>query len=160
MLKTQKRLAAQIMKCSPDRVWLDPEMLDEIKEALTKANVRGLISSGAIVKKPTHSTSRGRIRKALIQKRKGRGKEPSKRKGKATARRPAKEEWMNKTRLLRATLTDLKEKGELDVKNYRSLYMKVKGGFFRSKRHLSMYLEEQGLLNKKQGQAKPAKADN
>lgn len=149
MLKTQKRLAGQILKCSPDRAWMDPDRLDEIKEAITNANVRGLISSGAIVKKPTNSTSRGRIRLALIQKRKGRGKEPSKRKGKATARRQPKKEWMNKVRLLRNTLTELKDKDAIEVKDYRSLYMKVKGGFFRSKRHLQMYIEEQGLLKKK-----------
>jgi len=149
MLKTQKRLAGQIMKCSPSRAHFDPDRLDEIKEAITNANVRGLISTGAIIKKPTNDTSRGRIRLAIIQKRKGRGKEPSKRKGKATARRQPKREWMNKVRLLRNTLTELKDKDAIAVKDYRSLYMKVKGGFFRSKRHLSIYLEEQGLLKKK-----------
>ncbi len=149
MLKTQKRLAAQILRCSPSRVQFNQDRLDEIKEAITKANIRGLINSGVIVKKPTHSTSRGRIRLALIQKRKGRGKEPSKRKGKATARRKPKREWMNRTRLMRSLLSDLREKEKIDVKNYRILYLKVKGGFFRSKRHLSIYMEEQGLLKNK-----------
>jgi large subunit ribosomal protein L19e len=149
MLKTQKRLAGQILKCSPDRAWLDPERLDEVKEAITKANVRGLISTGAIVKKPIKGTSRGRVRLAIIQKRKGRGKEPSKRKGKATARRQPKRDWMNRVRLLRDTISELKDKKELEAKNYRSLYMKIKGGFFRSKRHLSIYMEEQGLVKKK-----------
>jgi large subunit ribosomal protein L19e len=151
MLKTQKRLAGKILKCSPNRAWFDPDRLDEVKEAITKANVRGLISSGAIIKQPTDAQSRGRMRLSIIQKRKGRGKEPSKRKGKATARRQPKRDWMNKVRLLRTTLNEFKDKDAIAIKDYRSLYMKVKGGFFRSKRHLSMYIEEQGMLKKNNG---------
>ena len=30
-LKLQKRLAAEILKCSEKRVWLDPEMAEDIK---------------------------------------------------------------------------------------------------------------------------------
>jgi ribosomal protein L19E len=36
----------------------------------------------------------------------------------------------------------LKEKKIIDDKLYRELYLKSKGGFFRSKRHIKIYLEE------------------
>jgi large subunit ribosomal protein L19e len=149
MFKTQRRLAAKILKCSPKRVWFDPVSLDEIKEGITKANMRGLISMHAVEKKPETSISRGRTRAAIIQKRKGRGKGPTRKKGQATARLPRKKDWMNRVRLLRETLNNLKAQDAIEVKDYRMLYMKVKGGFFRSKRHLNLYLAEQGLLKKK-----------
>ena len=39
-LKVQKRLAAQIFQCSPKRVIFNPEKLTEIKEGITKGDVR------------------------------------------------------------------------------------------------------------------------
>ena len=41
-LNTQKRIAATILECSPSRVILDEERLEEIKEAITKTDIRGL----------------------------------------------------------------------------------------------------------------------
>ncbi|MBI2419008.1 MAG: hypothetical protein HYV28_14135, partial [Ignavibacteriales bacterium] len=46
--------------------------LDEIKEAITKIDIRNLINQGIIKGKPYVGTSRFRARKRLIQKRKGR----------------------------------------------------------------------------------------
>jgi large subunit ribosomal protein L19e len=149
MFKTQRRLAAKILKCSPKKVWFDPSSAEEIKGGITNANIRGLIGVHAILRKPDNDTSRGRMRQALSQKRKGRGKGPTRRKGKATARLSRKDDWMNRVRLLRVELNDLKAKGQIEVKDYRMLYMKAKGGFFRSKRHLNLYIAEQGLIKKK-----------
>ena len=49
-MKTQKRLAAYILKCSPKKVKFDETKLEEIKEAITKADIRGLIAQGIIRK--------------------------------------------------------------------------------------------------------------
>ncbi len=149
MLKTQKRLAAQILKCSKKRVWFDPSRLDEIKEGITKFDVRNLIREKAIKEKPVKATSRSRARKRIIQKRKGRLKGPRSRKGKKTARLPKKKNWMSKVRLMRAFLKEVRDKGLITKKDHRVLYLKVKGGFFRSKRHIKLYIEEQGLFKKK-----------
>ena len=35
-LRNQKRLAADIMGCGKDRVWLDPEAQDEVADAITR----------------------------------------------------------------------------------------------------------------------------
>ena len=51
-LKVQKRLAAQIFGCSPDRVVFDNDRLDDIKQAITKRDLKLLIGDGAITKKP------------------------------------------------------------------------------------------------------------
>ncbi len=70
-LKTQRRIAAKILKVGINRVRFDPEMLTEIKEAITKSDIRSLIKKGAIMAMHYHSQSRFRVRKKLEQKRKG-----------------------------------------------------------------------------------------
>ena len=95
-LKTQKELSAGLLKCSKKRVIFDTERLEEIKEAITKEDLRGLIKDDAISAKPIKGVSRGRARKRQEQRKKGRQKGPSSKKGKKTARAPKKKEWMKK----------------------------------------------------------------
>ena len=141
-LDNQKRLAAGILKCSKKRIRLDPDSLSDIKEAITKADIRGLINDKVIIKVPAKGVSRVRARKRLVQRRKGKQKGPGSRKGSRGARLPRKREWINKVRAQRELLNRLREKKIIDGKLYRDLYLKSKGGFFRSKRHIKIYLEE------------------
>lgn len=145
-LKVQKRLAAQIFNCSPDRVVFNDDRLEDIKQAITKRDLKLLIGDGAISKKPGNFTSRTRARKLALQKRKGRRDGAGSRKGKFTARFKPKETWMNKIRVQREFLRMLLEKGILTRKAYRELYLKSKGGYFRSRRHIKLYLEEHDEL--------------
>jgi len=69
-LKTQKKLASGVMKISKKRVSFDPERLEDIKEAITKTDIRGLISDKAIKKIPKKGISKVRVRKNQEQKRK------------------------------------------------------------------------------------------
>ncbi len=147
-LKTQKRLAADVLKCSKKRVKFDEERLEDIKESITKADIRSLIIDKAISKKKKKGVSRARVNKRKIQRSKGKQKGQGSRKGKKTARLPKKKTWMNKIRLQRSLLKSLKDKELIDNKNFRILYKKAKGGFFRSKRHIKIYLEEHNLMKK------------
>lgn len=148
-LKTQRRIAAKLLKVGINRVRFDPEMLTEIKEAITKLDIRSLIKKRAIMAMHYHSQSRFRVRKKLEQKRKGRGKGQGSRRGKKTARLSSKNVWMIKIRLQRSFLRELKEKNLIDTKIYRDLIYKAKGGFFRSKRHIKLFLEEHNLVEEK-----------
>ncbi|MBW3013135.1 50S ribosomal protein L19e [Candidatus Woesearchaeota archaeon] len=148
-LTVQKRLAAQILKCSPSRIWADPENLETIKEAITKQDIRTLISNGLINKKQKTNVSRVRARKRLVQKRKGRQKGHGRRKGKESARLPDKKIWMASVRGQRMFLKELKSKSLVGVTDYRKLLLKVKGGFFRSRSHLKLYINESGMIKKK-----------
>ena len=56
---------------------------------------------------------------------------------------------MNKVRKIRAFLKELRDKEIITKKDYRMLYTKTKGGVFRSKRHVKLYIAEQGLAKKK-----------
>ena len=147
-LKNQRRLAAQVLKCSPYRVYLDPARASDIEEAITKADLKGLINNGAIQKKAVTSQSRGRARELAKKKKRGQRRGQGSRKGKATARTPRKEAWIARIRSQRKLLRHLRERGKIDRNAFRILYLKSKGGFFRNVRHIRLYLEEQKLVKK------------
>jgi ribosomal protein L19E len=56
---------------------------------------------------------------------------------------------MLKVRSQRNYLRDLKQKTLVSPKTFRSIYIKIKGNQFRSKRHVKMYLEENKLFTTK-----------
>ena len=144
-LRLQKTLASKIFKGSSKRVKFEPEVLDEIKEGLTKDDVRGMISRGLITLKKKKGISRVRANKKAKQRAKGLRKGPGKRKGTKNARTPDKKIWIIKIRLQRMFLKELYDKQYLTAKVYRNLYNKAKGGFFRSKRHIKLYIEDNNL---------------
>jgi large subunit ribosomal protein L19e len=140
-LKLQKRLAAQILKVSKKRIKFDTEQLEEIKGAITNADVRGLINDGIIWKIKDKGISRARVKKG----KRGAGS----RKGKQTARLPKKVFWMNQIRAQRKFMNELRENEVITKKTYRNIYGKAKGGFFRSRRHIKIYLDENNLFIKR-----------
>ena len=141
-LKVQKRLAAQILECSPKRVVFDNDRLEDIKQAITKRDLRLLIGDGAISEHAMAVTSRFRARKLKVQKSKGRRKGPGSRKGSFNTHFKSKLVWMNNIRVQRAFLSLLVSKNIITRKAYRELYLKSKGGYFRSKRHIKLFLKE------------------
>jgi len=145
-LKVQKRIAADVLGCSPKKVYLDPSRAEDIKEAITKKDIRGLIKDGAIVRQKPQEQSRSRARKIHIQKHKGKRKGPGSRKGGEYSIVTRKERWMSRIRAQRNFLSELREGKKIKDDLYHDLYRKSKGGFFRSKRHIRIYLEERGLI--------------
>ena len=67
-LKVQKRIAASLMGISPKRVWFDPNRLEEIKESITKADMRLLVRDKAVQKKQKRGISGFRSKKIKAQK--------------------------------------------------------------------------------------------
>ena len=146
MLDVQRRLAAQILKCGENRIKFDPEKLVEIKEAITKADIKSLINNRYISKKRLLNTSRFWARKRKEQKSHGKQKGFGSRKGKKTARLEPKRVWINKIRLQRNFIKSLRDKNMIASADCHELYMKSKGGFFRSIRQLKLYTTERGLI--------------
>ena len=134
-LRLQKRLAASILKVGQSRVWLDPNRLEDIKNAITRADIKKLIEGGAIKALPP------KIKKPKEKKKRRKG--PGSRKGSRTS---GKEEWMKTVRALRKYLKELRDSGKLTTRQYRELYLKVKGGMFRSRAHLNLYLRDRGII--------------
>ncbi len=135
-LSGQRRLAADVMKIGATRVKFDPERLEDVSEAITKDDIRGLIKAGAITEKPVTGISRGRFRARIKQKHKGRHKGVGKRSGTAKARTPKKRKWIGKIRAIRDELKKMRDSKEIDSSQYRKLYRQSKGNLFLSRRHL------------------------
>ncbi len=143
-LSSQRRMAAEILKCGENRVRIDPDA-PGVASAITRDDVRRLIEDGRIEKKPVKGTSRGRARETAKKKHRGQRKGPGSRKGSSNARLNDKKRWMEKIRVLRRMLAGLRRKGVLEPGQYRKLYKMASGGFFRDKAHLKIYLEKQGV---------------
>ncbi len=135
-MRPQRRMAAQLLKCGEQRVWIDPQHISEIASAMTKEDIRNLIKEGKIKKLPKKGVSSARAKYLKIQKKKGRRRGHGSRKGKNTARFPGKARWMIRIRALRRLLKELRKAGKLTRSEYRMLYRHAKGGMFRSRAHL------------------------
>ena len=145
----QKRLAASILKCSTKRVKIDDssvEGLAEVKEAITKQDISRLIGLGKIYKVQKLGVSRGRAKLNHAQRRKGRQKGIGSRKGKFGARSDPKTVWIEACRAQREFAKILRDKNHITHDNYREIYAKIHGGFFRSVRHVKSFAKEKGMM--------------
>lgn len=149
-MKLQRKLAAQVLDCSPHRIRFDPARTEEIKESITKVDIRSLVKDRAIYALGELGVSRGRARKNRVQKSKGQQRNAGSRKGRHTARLGRKTEWINRIRLQRSLLKRLREKNRVSNVNYRTLYGMCQAGHFRSERHLKLFIEENNLFEKTQ----------
>lgn len=145
-LTTQKRLAASILKVGVNRVWIDPEQIEEVSRAITREGVKQLIDQKAIKAKPQKGISSYRSKKLAEQKKKGRRKGRGSVKGAKKARTPKKQAWMTTIRALRKDLKSMRESEEIDATTYRKLYRMAKGGAFRSKSYMKTYARDHDLI--------------
>jgi len=145
-LKNQRRMAAEILDCGENRVWIDPNRAEDLSDAITRADIRTAIESGTIKALPKAGISQGRTRYNKAQRKKGRQRGPGSRKGRAGARSPTKRDWIQTIRPLRAELRELRDSGKISKHVYREFYMKAKGGVFKSRTHLLTHLKSEGHL--------------
>ncbi len=128
MLK-KKRLAARTLNVGIDRIRFNEERIEEIKEAITKQDIRDLFASKAIIIKP----ARGK-KKAVNQRRKrGEGKIRRKVRGK---------EYVILTRKLRGYISQLRKQGKIDKLKYDELRKRIRERMFRSKSHLRSLISQ------------------
>ena len=150
-LTNQRRLAASLLEVGVNRVWINPEKIEDVEGTITRDEIRKLIREGTIKALPERSTSRGRARVLAQKKRTGRRIGMGTKKGKAFAEVSEKTRWMHRIRALRRKLTELRDQRVITVGIYRSLYMKAKGGEFRSLAELERHINEQKLRRRSFG---------
>jgi len=148
-LKSQRRLAAQILKIGQNRVWIDPERTDDAEAAITREEIRKLIHEGIIKPLPEKGISRARARILHEKRRKGRRRGPGSGGGSAYAKISKKEAWMSKIRALRKRLHELKTGRIIVESTYRKLYRMASSGRFESVADLERYLKAHGLWRKR-----------
>ncbi len=139
-------MAASLLKCGQNRVWIDPNRIEEVADCITRADIRTAVDSGSIKALPKTGTSKGRTRHAAAQKEKGRRKGPGSRRGSVNARNPRKRRWIQTIRPLREELRELRDEGKIDATVYRRYYLRAKGGMYRSRRNLRQHMVIEGVL--------------
>jgi large subunit ribosomal protein L19e len=154
-MSSQKRIASQILKCGVSRVRVKAGK--EVEEALTREDVRNLIRKGFIWKEQKKGTSKFNVKRKVRQKKRGRMRGHGSRKGTSGARKPRKEIWVESVRPLRRLLRELKDAGSIDNRVYRKIYVMIKGGAFRNKKHLLYYLKDHELMKAKKTESKKSR---
>ncbi len=132
-LTTQKRMAAEILNVGENRVIFDSLRLDEIKQAITKQDIRDLIKDRAIRIRPG-------VAKAKKEKRKRTG--AGRRKFRVKTR---KRDYINKIRKIRTYVRDQMNAKALDKNLADAVRKYAKAGQFKNLRQAKEYIK----LNKK-----------
>lgn len=148
-LKSQRRLAAQILKVGQNRVWIDPERIDDVEVAITRDDIRKLIHESVIKRLPEKGVSRARARVLHEKRKKGRRRGSGSRSGTFHAKISKKEAWMSKIRALRKRLRALKTGRIITENTYRKLYIMASSGRFSSIADMERYLKTHELWRKR-----------
>jgi large subunit ribosomal protein L19e len=152
-LAKKKQLAAALLNVGKNKIKFASDKLPEIKEAITKQDIRDLYKEGFITIKATVGKRKKTKRKTRI----GPGKIRTKVKNR-------KRDYIRITRKLRNYLRELKNRGEIDNESYWEIRKKIKRRYFKSKAYLKEYLEDI-KKNKKEAKTeikseKPKKQEN
>ena len=140
-LHTKKQLVSRIVGVGVHRVRFDSDHLDDIADAITRDDIRSLITANTITIKPFKGTSRGRAKTKKIQKSK-RGATQGSKKGRKGARVGKKTVYVNKVRALRYILKIAKDRKDISNDIYKEIYKKIRGNTIRNKAHLRTVIEE------------------
>ena len=148
-LRSQRRLASEILGIGQNRVWIDPARVEDVEGAITREEVRKLIHEKIITKLPDKSVSRARAKTLLEKKRKGRRKGSGSFGGSGNAAVSKKDAWMLKIRSLRKRLRELKASRVITETTYTQYYRMAGSGRFNSVADLERYLKGHDLWRKR-----------
>ncbi len=148
-LKSQRRLAAQILKVGQGKVWIDPNRIEDVEAAITREDIKKLIHEGVIKPLNEKGVSRARAKVLHEKRKKGLRKGSGSRSGASKAKISKKEAWMSRIRPLRRRLRELKEEKVITKGTYRKAYIMAKSGRFSSAADMERYLKAHDLWRKR-----------
>jgi large subunit ribosomal protein L19e len=133
-LRSKKQLAAKTFGVGKSRILFVNERIDEIKDAITKQDMRTLQKDGAIIIKEIKGRS------ANVNKKNRRHVGKVRRKVNTRKR-----DYVILTRKLRQFIADKKQKGEMSDEEIKETRKRIRNKIFKSKAHLKENLG--GLKN-------------
>lgn len=136
-LSKKKELAARTLNIGKKRIVFLHSRIAEIKEAITKQDIRDLKKDGAIKIK----NIKGRKKKI---KKKRKGKSPGNIRKKVNTR---KQDYVKITRKLRNYIKEMRKQGKLSREEAKEIRKKIRNRVFKSKANLKEYIR--GGLSKK-----------
>lgn len=148
-LKSQRRLASDIMKIGEGRVWIDPERIDYVEAAITREEIRKLVNEGVIKSLPKKGVCRVRARILKEKRKKGLRRGPGGKSGPARSKISKKEAWINRIRPIRRRLNELKNSRAISESVYRKMYDMSESGAFKSKAELERHLRTHNLWRRR-----------
>jgi len=128
-LAKKKALAVKTLKVGKGRIVFVNSRLNDIKEAITKQDIKDLQKDGAIIVKAVKG------RKKVLKKSKN--KSPGNVRKKVNKR---KKEYVIMTRKLRRYVAEMKEQGKLSQEKVKDIRNKIRNKMFKSKAHLKEYI--------------------
>lgn len=129
-LGKKKELAARTLKVGKDRILFMAGRLADIKEAITKQDIRDLKVDGAIFVKEI----KGRTK---VERKKSRS--PGNIRKKVNTR---KKDYVIMTRKLRAYTVEMEKQGKVTREDVKEIRKKIRNKAFKSKAHLRSYIGE------------------
>jgi len=128
-LKKKKKLAIRTLNVGKKRIVFLKSRLNEIKEAITKQDIKDLKEDGAII----------------VNEIKGRKKNVKKKKKKTTGKikkkvKRRKQDYVTMTRKLRGYLSVINKQKKISKENYYDIRKKIRNKFFRNQAHLKEYI--------------------
>lgn len=123
-LDKKKKLAAKVLDVGIGRILFNPARLQDIKEAITRQDIKDLVKDKAIKAKP------------ITGKQKKKKRKTRKHAGKIKKKVQDKREYIHKIRKMRAYLSSLRTAGRLSSKEYLKLRRYAKSGVFTDLKHL------------------------
>ncbi len=139
-IETARRLAADYFKSGISRVWIDPNNVEEVTDAATRADIRALTKKGIIQLQNAKGNSSARLKKRIVQRSKERRRGPGSIRGTRNARFPRKTRWIKTIRALRSELRKVRDETSMDSKNYRAYYRVIKSGTIKSRAQLRTHI--------------------
>jgi large subunit ribosomal protein L19e len=142
-IKFAKRAASSLLNRGYNSIRIKHESMKEASDALTKEDIRKLISSGVIyATKAKHNLS---LKSKMLKKARaeGRRRGAGRRRGTANARSGRK--WEKKVRSQRMLIKELKSMKKIDTKVFNEFYSHIKGNEYATKATVLLHLREQGI---------------
>lgn len=129
-LENKKELASRVLGVGKGRIFLNPERREDIKEAITRQDIRDLKEDGAIKVKDKKGRKKNVERKT--KRREGKVKKTINKR---------KEEYVNSVRKQRKYLKRMKEEGEISREEYWKLRNDIKMRKFKDLSRLKKEVE-------------------